>query len=191
MDRRTTYSIFGTGYYVKMFDKSHPLYVKLKSIPNVDVNEYTSNIRSVESLGLKDENGRVYQTFFEIKPSKAFYVYNTDVYTRLEIRQEKNTKIKKVFFHNLIRNDYLFPPEYMLRENILVNEGLLVLENDKGNFGSTTHGRVFYALEQLKFEIVCIPEINKKLVGTIYMEEFEVKLKNPDVLNFGVQAFLI
>lgn len=190
MERKTTYSIIGTGYYVKIFDKSHPLYIKLKSIPNLDINEFMSNIRSIESLGLMDEKGHNYQTFFEIKPSKAFYIYNTDVYTRLEIKQEK-FKIKKIFFHDLVRKDYLFPPEFLLSETVMKNEGLLVLENDKGKFGATTHGRPFYSLEQLCFELVSIPEINRQFVGTIYMEEYDLKLRNPDVLNFGVQAFLV
>lgn len=191
MENRTKYSVIGTGYVVKIFNKNHPLYIKLKSIPpHVDFKEYLYNLRSFESLGFKDENGRTYASFFEMKPSKSFNLYRPDVYSRLEIKLE-GFRHKKIFFQNLVRTDYLFPPTYLLRESVLENEGLLILEDDKGRFGSTTTGRIFYDVEQLNFELMTIPETNEKFVKSIWMDEYELHFKRPDTLNFGMKAFLI
>lgn len=175
-----------------MFDKNHPLYIKLKSIPNVDFMEYLNLSRSIESLDLKDENGKTYTSFFEIKPTDSFNVYLPDVYSRLEIRLN-GFKHKKIFFQKLIEVNSLFPlpPKYILRRTVLQNEGLLVLEYDKGKFGSTTHGRKFYSVDQLNFELITIPETNETCVKSIWMEEYEIRIKNPDTLNFGMKAFLI
>jgi len=175
---------------VKIYDKNHPLYIKLKSIPNVDFKEYLYNLRPLESLGLKDENGRTYKSFFEMTPSKSFNLYRPDTFSRLEIRLD-GFKHKKIFFQNLVRTDYLFPPNYLLRESVLENEGMLILEDDKGRFGNTTTGRKFYDVEQLKFELMKIPETNETLVKSIWMEEYELHFKRPDTLNFGMKAFLI
>ncbi len=190
LENRTRYSVIGTGYLVKIYDKNHPLYIKLKSIPHVDFKEYLFNLRSFESLCLKDENGRTYKSFFEMTPSKSFNLYRPDAFSRLEIRLD-GLKHKKIFFQNLVRTDYLFPPTYLLRESVLENEGLLILEDDKGRFGNTTTGRKFYDVEQLKFELMKIPETNEKFVKSIWMEEYELHFKKPDTLNFGIKAFLI
>ena len=86
---------------------------------------------------------------------------------------------------------YPLPPTFILRKSVLQNEGLLVLEYDKGKFGSTTHGRKFYSVDQLKFELITIPETNETCVKSIWMEEYEIRIKKPDTLNFGMKAFLI
>lgn len=192
MENKTRYSIIGTGYFVKMFDKNHPLYIKLKSIPNVDFMEYLNQFRSIESLDLKDENGKTYSSFFEIRPTHSFNLFLPDIYSRLEIRLN-GLKHKKIFFQKLIEVNALFPlpPTYITRQTVLQNEGLLVLEYDKGNFGSTTHAKKFYSVEQLNFELMTIPETNEICVKSIWMEEYEIKLKKPDTLNFGMKAFLI
>jgi hypothetical protein len=187
---KTKFTIIGSGYYVKIYDQNHPLYKKLKSIKDVDPRVFLLGFRSLEALDLKDETGKVYSSLFEIKPDKTFPIYCIDAFTRLEIKRE-NTKATKLFFKNLFRTDYLFPPSHIKNEVILKNEGLLVLEYDKGHWGATTHHCEFPLEDEIKFEIITIQELNIKCIKTIKVNDNEIILKQPDTLNFGTTAYLI
>lgn len=187
---KTRYSIIGSGYFVKIFDSNHPLYIKLKSIKNVDVMDYLFDYNSIKELDLKDEAGYVYTSFFEIQPSRSFTAYATDIYTRLEIRSEKYKPIK-LFFKDLVRKDYLFPPNYIITETTLQNEGLLVIEYDKGFWGSTKHLHQFEKNDQLEFEIVKIPELPATAIKSIKVNGKDVLFKQPDSLNYGIFGYLI
>lgn len=187
---KTRYSVIGSGYYIKIFDKKHPLYIKLKSIKDADIMTYLLDYNSLAELDLKDESGYTYTSFFEIKPSKMITAFSTDIFTRLEIRAEKYKPIK-LFFKDLIRTDYLFPPNYIMSETVLQNEGLLVIEYDKGFFGGTKHLHQFDPADQLSFEIITIPELNTKAIKSISVNEQEIILKQPDTLNYGIYGYLI
>lgn len=186
----TRYSIIGSGYFVKYFDSNHPLYVKLKSIKNVDVMDYLLDYNSLSELNLKDDSGCVYTSFFEIKPSHMFTAYSTDIFTRLEIRTEKYKAIK-LFFKDLIRKDYLFPPNYIITETTIQNPGLLIIEYDKGFWGSTKHLHQFEREDQLEFEVVKIPELPATAIKSIKVNGKDVLLKQPDSLNYGIYGYLI
>jgi hypothetical protein len=114
------------------------------------------------------------------------------MYTRLEIRKDGSRKISKIFFKELVRNDYLFEPEYVKNDLVLSNEGLMVLEYDKGHMGVTVHPRPFDTnINKLLFELITIPEINETCVRSIHVDSNEVVLKQPDTLNYAFKAFII
>lgn len=187
---KTRYSIIGSGYFIKIFDKNHPLYIKLKSIKCPDIMSYLQDYNSIKELDLKDEFGYTYSSFFEIKPSKMLMAYSTDIFTRLEIRTDKYKPIK-LFFKDLIRTDYLFPPNYIINESTLENAGLLVIEYDKGFFGSTKHLHQFEREDQLSFDIISIPQLGATAIKSIKVNGDEVILKQPDTLNYFINGYLI
>lgn len=186
---KTKFSIIGNGYFIKVFDKAHPLYIRLKADKEADIMDYIYDYNSLGKLELKDEFGNLYNSFHEIKPSKLFTAYSIDNYTRLEIKSEKYKPIK-LFFKDLIV-DWLFPPNFTITNSILENEGLIVIETDKGFFGKTKHLYQFEKEDELAFDIITIPGLNVKAVKSIKVNGNQVILKQPDTLNYGIYGFMI
>lgn len=195
-NNRTRFTIIGKGFFVSIFDKTHPLYIKLKSLQESDehfnLRNYINDFRHFQTLDLKDEAGNPYSTFYEVKPSKIFPVYSlNDGITRLEIKRETYVKPAKKFFWELLEVWDLFPSPFDLHESTLENEGLLFLEKNSGHFGFTVHPRKFMSDDRLSFELINIPELNEKFVKTIKVNENEVILKQPETITTGNYEFLI
>ncbi len=172
---RTNYSVIGSGYIIKIFDKSHPLYIKLKSVKDLNLADYLSSYNSLKDLKLEDNMGNLYNSFYEVRANKLFMAYSIDTYTRLEIKN-KDSKRLKVFFKELVRTDFLFEPFYELKQTVLQNEGLLVIEYDKGYFGFTNHPTQFSIEDKLSFEVLTIPELNVKCIRTMKVNNSEIEM---------------
>lgn len=192
MSNNTRFSIIGSGYFIKIFNKEHPLYQALANIKHHDPVEYLLDVSLFKTLKLNDKYGAPYNNFYEVRANSTFPVYCTDMYTRLEIRKDGSRKTSKIFFKELVRNDYLFEPEYVKNDLVLSNEGLMVLEYDKGHMGVTVHPRPFdTTINKLLFELITIPEINETCIRYIHVDSNEVILKQPDTLNYAFKAFII
>ncbi len=187
---KTRFSVIGSGYYIKIFNKDHELYQAITNLNHHDPAEFLLDTTLFQSLKLRDKFGEYYNNFYEVRPSNIFPVFCTDQYTRLEIRRDGSRRTSKIFFKDLIRTDYLFQPEYIKKDTVLFNDGLMALEYDKGHFGVTTHPREFENINQITFELITIPEINEVCIKSIKVADHEVILKQPDTLSYGFQAFL-
>jgi len=65
---------------------------------------------------------------------------------------------------------------------------LLIIENDKGNFGTSSMPRYFENEEQLTFRLVEVPQLNKTLVEAVMFEGDQLMFRKPDTLNFSAQV---
>jgi hypothetical protein len=189
---KTRFSVVGSGYYIKMFDKSHPLYIAVKGMDINAIHKIITDPYAFAMLGLLDGKGIPYNTFHEILATESFPVYSMDAYTRLEIKPSNSDKRIKLMLKDIERTDYLFVPKYIQNQTtILQNKGLMVVEYDKGHFGTTIHPVEFKIGDVIEFESVDILELNQKCVRSITINKNKVLLKRPDTVNIDTQAFIV
>jgi hypothetical protein len=188
---KTRFSVIGSGYFIKIFDKNHPFYLKVQGMDTASIHAIVTNFQEFAQLGLTDKTGRLYSSFHEIMADEIFPVYLMDAYTRLEIKPDTSDKRIKLMLKDIERTDYLFVPEYIQNHtSILQNKGLMVIEHDKGHFGTTVHPQGFAIGDTISFESVWILELNLKCVKTITVNWNQVLLKRPDTVHIDTQVFI-
>lgn len=188
--QRTNFSIIGSGYFIKLFDKNHPFYIALKNREFISIEQFILDISGFKSLQLKNENGVPYNSFFEIKSTETFIGYSTDAISRIELRVEGCKRIK-IMFKDIVRIDYLFPPEFIITHTILHKEGLIIIENDRGHFGRGSIPHYFSKNDKLQFELLELPTFNLTCIGAIKIAGHTIKLKGIDTLNYGIRAMFL
>jgi len=189
MRNATKFSILGSGYYVKLFDTQHPLYNCLKIFGAENMKSILYDVSAFAKLNIADEKGIKYKSFYDDVPTKSHPIYCLDYFSRLEIKRETHT-INKLVFKDLLGIDSLFTPEYKTTKTELNFNGLLVLEFDKGNFGSASIKEPLQQLSQLHFNLVYIPQLQQYFVELIYFNDKIILLKKLDTLNFGNSVFV-
>ena len=187
----TRYSIIGSGYFIKLFDSNHPLYKKLKEVADEKTAWlYLSDDERFKTLGLKDSKGELYDTFWQVRADRLFPVYAMDIFTRLEIKP-KNDKAIKFMFRDIEKWNTLLPHEFIIKPvPKLSNPGLMIIEEDKGHFGSTTHPFEYSPKSIYTFETMYIPDMNTTVISKILVDNHEVILKRHDTANTGTSIFL-
>lgn len=184
----TRFSITGSGYFFKLFDEFHPLYQKLTAVKTQDLHRRIFELEHFKKLQLLDVDGKPYPSYLDVPPSAQFVVYAIDTLTRLEVRREKS-KVLKFMFRDLIGNGFLFPPGYELLERSLTAPPLLIIEHDKGNFGTARLSKAFAQEEQLSFKLLQVPFLNKTFVEGVAFEGESLQFRKQDTLTYGVQVF--
>jgi hypothetical protein len=188
---KTRFSVVGSGFYIKIFDKNHPLYKRVQGMDAAAIYEIVTNQDAFAKLKLSDSTGRFYNSFHEIMADELFPVYAEDTFTRLEIKPSNSEKRIKLMLKDIERTDYLFVPEYIQNKTTpLQNKGLMVAEFDKGHFGTTIHPVEFKIGDTINFESVWSSELNQKCIKTITVNGNEIRLKRPDTVNLGTQVFM-
>jgi hypothetical protein len=188
---KTRFSVIGSGYFIKIFDTDHPLYLKVQKMDIPSIYEIITNHDAFAKLNLADHTGRLYNSFYEVMADEIFPVYAMDPYTRLEIKPDNSDKRIKLMLKDIERTDYLFVPEYIQNTTTLLqNKGLMVAEFDKGHFGTTTHPTEFKIGDTIHFESVWSPQLKQKCIKTITVNGNIVRLKRPDTVNLGTQVFI-
>jgi hypothetical protein len=188
---KTRFSVIGSGYFIKIFDMDHPLYLKLQGMDIAAIYEIVTNQDAFAKLNLSDHTGKLYNSFHEIMADEIFPVYSMDPYTRLEIKPNNSDKTIKLMLKDIERTDYLFVPEYIQNTTTLLqNKGLMVAEFDKGHFGTTIHPQEFKIGDTINFESVWSLQLKQKCIKTIIINGNEVRLKRPDTVNMGTQVFM-
>ncbi|HXU27928.1 MAG TPA: hypothetical protein VN698_11910 [Bacteroidia bacterium] len=189
---KTRFSVVGSGYFIKMFDMDHPLYLKVQGMDAATIYEIATNPDAFAKLKMTDSTGRPYNSFHEIMATEIFPVYVEDAFTRLEIKPSNTEKRIKLMLKDIERTDYLFVPEYIQNKTTLLqNKGLMVAEFDKGHFGTTIHPVEFKIGDTINFESVWSPQLKQKCIKSITVNGNEVRLKRPDTVNLGTQVFII
>jgi len=189
---KTRFSVVGSGYFIKMFDMDHPLYLKVQGMDIYSIYEIVTNQDAFAKLNMADSTGRLYNSFHEIMATEIFPVYAEDAFTRLEIKSSNTEKRIKLMLKDIERTDYLFVPEYIQNTTTLLhNKGLLIAEFDKGHFGTTIHPVEFKIGDTINFESVWSPQLKQKCIKSITVNGNEVRLKRPDTVNMGTQVFMI
>jgi hypothetical protein len=188
---KTRFSVVGSGYFVKIFDKNHPFYLATKGMDTTAIHKIITDPGVFAKLELMDSTNKPYTLFYEIEATESFPVYSMDAYTRLEIKPSNSDKRIKLMLKDIERTDYLFVPEYIQNQTtILQNKGLMVVEYDKGHFGTTIHPVEFKIGDVIEFESDWILELNQKCVRSIAVNKNKILLKRPDTVNIDTQVFM-
>lgn len=188
---KTRFSVVGSGYYIKIFDKQHPLYLALKEMDTNTIHKIITDPFAFAMLGLLDNKRIPYNSFHEIMATDSFPVYCMDAYTRLEIKPSNSDKRIKLMLKDIERTDYLFVPDYIKNQlSLLQNKGLMVVEYDKGHFGTSVHPVEYKIGDVIEFESINISELNQKCVKSITVNNNKVLLKRPDTVNIDTQVFV-
>ena len=93
-------------------------------------------------------------------------------------------------FRDFAANDFLFPPEYEITRSELQSTSLLILENDKGNFGTSTFPKYFENTDKLGFETLYIPQLKQHFIKTIKANNQVLSFKKLETLNYGGSVWI-
>ncbi len=188
---KINFSILGSGYIVKLFDKNSLVYQKTKALNTVEIQELLYNNEKFIQLKLYNSYDAIASTFYELRPDKQFVIYNLDRISRLEIKM-KNQKRIKLFFKNIIVEELLFP--FYNFNNVFspfsVEEGLIILENDIGGFGKCVIESEIFDIELLCFDVFKIDSYNKQFISKILYDNQELLFTKRDSL-FNGKVFII
>ncbi|MBC7412962.1 MAG: hypothetical protein H7331_10990 [Bacteroidia bacterium] len=187
---KTKYALQGTGYFVKLFIAQHPLCVRLKALGSTNVHALLCDPELFITLNITTLSGVLCNSFYDLKPTTTYAVYSTDVFTRLEIRNQKHT-VTKLSLNTVIRTDYLFAPTHQIHYVPFNFKGLMVLEHDKGSFGYATLPHYFEPTFAFHFELLTLPQLPQPFVKTIRVNGQLLRFKKPNTLNYGMQVFCI
>jgi hypothetical protein len=187
IQHKTRFSITGSGYYFKMFDEQHPLFLKLSEIDPTKHHLMLFMIDHFKKMKLVNDAGNFYESYADIIPTHQWVAYDLEGFTRLEIRREKS-KSMKISFNEFRKDALLFPRAYQTQQITFKESPLLIIENDKGNFGTSSMPRYFENEEQLTFRLVEVPQLNKTLVEAVMFEGDQLVFRKPDTLNFSAQV---
>jgi hypothetical protein len=186
---KTKFSITGNGYFIKLYDASHPFYLRLKEVDPVILYRKLFELDLFKTLDFRDESGNQYKKYSDVKPSSELVVYSLDVLTRIEIKREKSKRVM-IKFSELVGDNLLFPHAYQTDTRLIEEFPLMIIEHDKGNFGSSSIPYFLEKEEELHFKLLTVPQINTTGVEGIEVAGETLVFRKFDTLNYSNHVFM-
>ncbi len=185
------FSILGSGQLLKVFGKQSGLCEKIKHIEQRYIYETLYDSEKFNTLNIINSNNTLVSTFYELLPDDQHILYDLDRTSRLEIKIKNRGRIK-IFFKDIVGTELLFPlHDFSLVENIFLKEkGLIVLENDIGNFGKCKIEAAEFDISKLLFDIIEFTCPEQRFISKIYYNNIELLFKKRDTL-FNGKAVII
>ncbi|HLU87430.1 MAG TPA: hypothetical protein VKZ44_06715 [Taishania sp.] len=166
------FTIYGTGYFVKVFDENHILTTLLKAFPQEKI------VELLNDPVLFKQTFR--EPFSHFVPDQQFTFYKIDEQSRLEIFKER--KRTKILFKQLIEQGSLFPYSFVTHEQINFPKGIVIFEEDLGNFGFVKYNEE-YSLDKLLIAFAHCNELSESVVCKISYDNQELTLAKSDTLS--------
>ncbi|MDP1744854.1 MAG: hypothetical protein Q8L90_04715 [Bacteroidota bacterium] len=162
------------------------MYEKTKHLDVNKIQEVLYNNEKFNKLGLYKSFNATASTFYELLPDQQFVIYDLERISRLEIKMKNKNRIK-LFLKNIVAEELLFP---IYNFNAVLNPfsdeaGLIVMENDIGNFGQCVINSDIFDFNALYFDIFKIDLLNKSFISKIHYNEQELLFKKKDSLFNG------
>lgn len=179
------FGIHGNGIVLKYFHADTELY---KAFSNFDPDTIHQILTgdTFGQFGFVSQNGTLASTYLELVPSAELVAYAIDRVTKLEVKMSGRKRIN-IPFNSLLSDDFLFPL-FNIHEIQLLDDfgpGLLLVEQDMGNFGKCLFPATKFDVDSLSFLVGKLPNLNTMFVFQVSYAGLPLLFEKRDTVTTG------